>query len=129
MANTDTTKAGGLVYHHRPQRPTRTIIARPAGENTEIITTGLEGMDLDSVLDYLRSALGRFGAVMERGIQAWPLGHPEMPSGFLVAGIDVEDLPRLMAQAPFAITWAILAPVAGSDLTTLTGRHIVEGRW
>ncbi len=108
---------GGLVTHRQPQRARRGMIVRSDGEQVEILIVGVEGMDLDHHMDGLRGELARFARVAGRGVECWPVGHPDMPNGLLVSGVDISEIPRVLGGLD-AVAWS-----RGGDGT------ILEGRW
>lgn len=116
-------RAGSLTIRPSPARPSPAILIREVGATppigaVEIDVLGVDGIYLDATLERVRGHLERFAVVVGRDIVLTPVGHPDAPSGYLVAGVTKADVERALDPRP-----------GGSVFPSHVTRLDFEGRW
>lgn len=116
-------RAGSLTLATRPTRIAPALLIREVGAQppigpVEVDVIGVDGVYLDAALERLRSALERFAVVTGRDVTLTPVGHPDAPSGYLVAGLT-------KAEVEHATGPRRGGSVLPSNVTTID----IEGRW
>lgn len=112
--------AGGLSVHHQPRQIARGIIIRALdGDDGEIEILVFEQdiADLEARLDRIRAAFVVYARQSGRGVQLWPVGHPDRATGFVIAGLGFVEVAASLAALP-GITWSGNAAAS-----------ILSGRW
>lgn len=120
-------RAGSLTIA-RPSRPSPAILTREvqiiAGANVEIDVLGVDGVYLDATLERVRSLLERFAGVVGRDVTLIPVGHPDAPSGYMVAGLTLDEVDRAIV----ATVGLSIPPPGRTSIGHLLALDI-EGRW
>ena len=116
-------RAGTLTLATRPTRIAPAILIRevdappPLGP-VEIDVLGVAGAHLDVALERIRAGLERFAIVLGRTVTLTPVGHPDAPSGYLVAGLTMAEVERSLGPRRGG-------SVVPAQVTTID----IEGRW